>query len=155
MGLLRLCYICIRFGQIWIGLDRLDRIGQGWIGLDRFGQVWIGLDRFGHTLLGLHTLCLAYSYSCTFIMLSSLCTHVPHFVVTRAHTLLGPVHQYTKYYQSLHFYWILHYFKIHSHCTCQVYLHVQVHHQNLSPQKPSWLKHQLCTINCEFPDHDK
>ena len=37
------------------------------------------------------TLCLDQLYSCTVIMLSSLCTPVQHFVVTSAHTLLGPV----------------------------------------------------------------
>ena len=52
-----------------------------------------------HTLIGPfilmfrlldQTLCLDQLYSCTVIMLSSLCTPVRHFVVTSAHTLLGP-----------------------------------------------------------------
>jgi hypothetical protein len=52
-----------------------------------------------HTLLGPfilmlrlvdRTLCLDQLYSCTIIMLSSLCTPVRYFVVTSAHTLLGP-----------------------------------------------------------------
>ena len=53
-----------------------------------------------HTLLGPsilmlrlvdQTLCFDQLYSCTVIMLSILCTPVRHFVVTSAHTLLGPV----------------------------------------------------------------
>ena len=53
-----------------------------------------------HTLLGPfilmlrlvdQTLCLDQLYSCTLIMLSSLCTPVEHFVVTSENTLLGPV----------------------------------------------------------------
>jgi hypothetical protein len=36
-----------------------------------------------------NTLCLDQLYSCTVIMLSSLCTPVRHFVVTSAHTLIG------------------------------------------------------------------
>ena len=52
-----------------------------------------------HTLLGPfilmlrlvdHTLCLDQLYGVTLVLLSSLCTHVPHLFVTRAHTLLGP-----------------------------------------------------------------
>ena len=37
------------------------------------------------------TICLDQLYSCTIIMLSSLCTPVQNFVVTSAHNLLGPV----------------------------------------------------------------
>ena len=37
-----------------------------------------------------HTLCLDQLYGVTVVLVSSLCTHVPHFVVTSAHTLLGP-----------------------------------------------------------------
>ena len=51
-----------------------------------------------HTLLGTfilmlrfveYTLCLDQLYGVTVVLLSSLCTHVPHFVVT-IHTLLCP-----------------------------------------------------------------
>jgi hypothetical protein len=75
-----------------------------------------------HTLLGPFILMLRLVdqrvyldklYSCTVIMLSSLCTTVRHFVVTSAHNLLGPVCCKTCHY--------LHTLVVHTLCLDQLY----------------------------------
>ena len=75
-----------------------------------------------HTLLGPvvlmlrlvdHTLCLDQLYSCTAIMLSSLCTPVRHFVVTSANNLFGLVCFTTWHY--------IHTFVVHTLCLDQLY----------------------------------
>ena len=50
-----------------------------------------------------NTPCLDQLYGCTVILLSSLCTPVRHFVITRAHTLLGPDILLCRL--SVHLYW--------------------------------------------------
>ena len=98
-----------------------------------------------NTLLG----SLVQLYSCTVIMLSSLCTPVEHFVVTSAHTLLGPVCCTTWHY--------LHTLVVHTLCFDQLYCCTVILYSSLCSLRAflmyrnlPWLQIRCLGQNIEF-----